>query len=102
MLVVFAISGYQHVVANFYLFSIGGFLSTTTDNPDLMFSSAEAGQIIYVNLIPTIFGNLIGGILMSGAYLGAQSYIHTRKIHQAKAQLDNAHEVIVEDSEKKS
>ncbi|MGL4951634.1 MAG: formate/nitrite transporter family protein [Mycoplasma sp.] len=78
MLVVFVISGYQHVVANFYVFSLGGLASVGTP---LAFTATEAGQIFYINLIPAMVGNLIGGIAITGAYLVAQSYIRGRKVN---------------------
>lgn len=75
MLVIFIFSGYQHVVANIFLFSIAGWLSFGADAAH-SFVAAEAGEIIYTNLIPSMIGNLFGGLAITGCYLMAQSYIH--------------------------
>ncbi|MGL4951056.1 MAG: formate/nitrite transporter family protein, partial [Mycoplasma sp.] len=84
LLVVFVVSGFQHVVANFYVFSISGLISLGATDASNMFSSAQAGEIFYINLIPSAIGNLIGGGLMTGAYLLAYSYRSTKKQEQLK------------------
>lgn len=79
MLVVFVISGYQHVVANMFLFSLGSFLSIFGTTNETMMAGYEFGQMIYLNIIPSILGNWIGGIAMSLIYLWAGSYITLKK-----------------------
>ncbi len=86
ILVVFVISGYQHIVANLFVFSEAGLVSIffgTT--PTTTFSATEVGKIFYINLIPTLIGNWIGGVLMSLVYPWASAYI----IESDKDQKDN-------------
>ncbi|MGL4948566.1 MAG: formate/nitrite transporter family protein [Mycoplasma sp.] len=105
MLVVFVLSGYQHVVANLYVFSIGGLLSTGAANSSLMFTGLQAGEVFYVNLIPSMIGNLIGGVMIAGAYLCAGSYVYNKKKHQLKEnttiEIEDSSEVKQEATDKK-
>ena len=84
MLVVFVLSGYQHVVANMYIFSQAGLMSIFSTTVETTFTSQQVGQIFYVNIIPSAIGNLIGGIVMSLVYLIASSYVFTRKNHNCE------------------
>lgn len=66
----FALSGSQHVVANFFVISEAGFLSCSIGQG---WSSEQIGQIFYNNLIPTTIGNTIGGMFIPIIYLVADS-----------------------------
>ena len=66
----FALSGSQHVVANFFVISEGGFLSCYEGHP---WSGEQIGQIFYNNLIPTTIGNTLGGIFIPVTYRIADS-----------------------------
>ncbi|KAL1998527.1 hypothetical protein VTN02DRAFT_6013 [Thermoascus thermophilus] len=52
----FAILGYQHCIANFYLVPIGMFYGT----------NFGVGKYIYQSVIPVTLGNIIGGIFLAG------------------------------------
>lgn len=71
----FAISGSQHVVANFFVISEGGFLSCSQGMP---WSNEEIGRIFYNNLIPTTIGNMLGGMMIPLTYLIADSVKHPK------------------------
>lgn len=66
----FALSGSQHVVANFFVISEGGFLALSQNQG---WSTEQIGEIFYNNLIPTTIGNLLGGMLIPMVYLFADS-----------------------------
>ena len=84
MLVVFVLSGYQHVVANMYIFSQAGLMSIFGTTAETTFTGQQIAQIFYINIIPSAVGNLIGGIIMSLVYLIASSYVFTRKHHNCE------------------
>ncbi len=89
ILIVFVISGYQHIVANLFVFSEAGLVSIFGTTPATTFSAAEVGKIFYINLIPTIIGNWIGGVLMSLVYLWASAYVKGQdKDHKNKKSLN--------------
>lgn len=67
IIVIFALSGYNHVVANFFLLPAGGFASLA---PGVENWSADfVGKIFYQNLIPTTIGNLLSGLLIPLIYM---------------------------------
>lgn len=75
ILVVFVISGYQHVVANMFVFSEAGLLSIYGHSAATTFTAAEVGKMFYINIIPTMVGNWIGGAIISSVYMWASSYV---------------------------
>lgn len=77
MLVIFVIGGLQHIVANAFLFSLGGFLSLHESATHL--DGEQVGQIFYQNLIPTLIGNWIGGFGLTMLYLSGHSFVSNRK-----------------------
>ncbi len=90
ILVVFVVSGYQHVVANMYVFSQAGLLSIYSHGAMATFSGAEAGKIFYINIIPTMVGNWIGGAIMSSVYMWASSYVkNNEQIENQIINIDN-------------
>lgn len=81
MIFLFAISGFQHVVANFFVISGGGFLSIMSKNA---WTSFEVGQIFYNCIIPSTIGNLLGGLLVSLIYLFGESSDKNKKDKEDK------------------
>lgn len=75
ILVVFVISGYQHVVANMFIFTEAGLLSTHATDAQYIFTAHDVGKMFYINIIPTMLGNWIGGAIMSSVYMWASSYV---------------------------
>ncbi|KAF4432644.1 formate transporter [Fusarium acutatum] len=55
----FVALGYQHSVANFFLVPIGMFYGT----------NFGVGKFIYQSTIPVTLGNIVGGAVMTGAFL---------------------------------
>ncbi|RBR07268.1 uncharacterized protein FIESC28_10767 [Fusarium coffeatum] len=55
----FVALGYQHSIANFFLCPIGMFYGT----------NFGVGKFIYMSIIPVTLGNIVGGALMTGAFL---------------------------------
>lgn len=51
--------GYQHSIANFFLVPIGMFYGT----------NFGVGKFIYMSIIPVTLGNIVGGAIMTGAFL---------------------------------
>lgn len=59
----FGVSGFQHIVANSYVFFTGIFLKNETIGKD-------TGLFLVLNMLPTLLGNFLGGgILLPSVYL---------------------------------
>lgn len=72
LIVFFALSGFQHTVANMYVISLG--LSYFPAG-----SSSEAwGALFYYNLLPVTFSNTLGGLIIPILYIVAESKIFTK------------------------
>lgn len=82
---VFVISGYEHVVANMYYFSIGllaksneAFVELSHVAPEKLSHLTVGG--IFNNIIPVTIGNIIGGAVFVGlAYWAIYKYIPSKK-----------------------
>ena len=62
MLVVFVFCGFQHVVANLFLYSEAMLVQT---NHEQMWNATNYGEVFYINLLPTLVGNFIGGVAIT-------------------------------------
>lgn len=74
-IVFFAICGFQHVVANTYVFTQASLINIIAP-PNIqqeLFGRLEMGQSLYINMFPTILGNLLGGVLISSVYMYLES-----------------------------
>ncbi|MGL5640206.1 MAG: formate/nitrite transporter family protein [Mycoplasmoidaceae bacterium] len=79
-IVVFAICGFQHVVANTFVFTEASLLNIIAPlELQAIFGRTEMGESFYVNMIPTIIGNVLGGILISSIYM----YLEGEKIRKS-------------------
>jgi len=87
---VFVISGYEHVVANMYYFTIGLFAKT---NPAFIEASHVTPEKlehltvtgIFNNIIPVTIGNIIGGAVFVGLlYWFIYKYIPSKNVVQTK------------------
>ncbi|MGL5246212.1 MAG: formate/nitrite transporter family protein [Mycoplasmoidaceae bacterium] len=76
-IVVFAICGFQHVVANTFVFTEASLLNIIAP-PEIqaVFGRLEMGESFYINMIPTVIGNILGGVLISSIYM----YLESEKI----------------------
>ncbi len=72
MLVVFVLCGFQHVVANLFLYSAA--MLAQIDHPT--WDAVHYGQVFYVNLLPTLIGNFLGGVLITMACIGTNVLKH--------------------------
>ncbi|MEG0771802.1 formate/nitrite transporter family protein [Clostridium sp.] len=87
---VFVISGYEHVVANMYYFTIGLFAKTNAAfieashvTPEKLSHLTIGG--IFNNLIPVTIGNIIGGAVFVGlAYWAIYKYIPSKNVIEAR------------------
>jgi formate transporter len=83
---VFVISGYEHVVANMYYFTIGllaktnaAFIEASHVTPEKLSHLTIGG--IFNNIIPVTIGNIIGGAVFVGlAYWAIYKYIPSKKV----------------------
>lgn len=83
---VFVISGYEHVVANMYYFTIGllaktnaAFIEASHVTPEKLSHLTVGG--IFNNLIPVTIGNIIGGAVFVGlAYWAIYKYIPSKNV----------------------
>ncbi len=75
MLTVFVFCGFQHVVANLFLYSTAMLAQT---NHEQIWSGANYGKVFYINLIPTLIGNFIGGILITFSCMEIQVLKHSK------------------------
>lgn len=66
LIYMFALSGSQHIVANFFIISEAGFLSLDKYNG---FTNEQIGKIFTNNLIPTMFGNMLMGFFIPTIYM---------------------------------
>ncbi len=73
MLVVFVFCGFQHVVANLYLYSEAMLVQI---NHTQLWNSTNYGEVFYINLIPTLIGNFIGGVAITMSVLGTTVLKH--------------------------
>lgn len=71
----FVLSGYQHVVANMFVTTLGGFVSlfahwgdATAVIPWCGLMGDHAGQLFYNCIIPSTIGNVIGGVFLISMY----------------------------------
>ncbi len=76
-IVVFAICGFQHVVANTFVFTEASLIHIISP-PDIqsIFGRPEMGESLYINMFPTLIGNVIGGVFISSIYM----YLESEKI----------------------
>lgn len=73
-IVVFAICGFQHVVANTFVFTQASLIHIIAP-PDIqpIFGRLEMGESVYINMLPTLIGNVIGGVFISSIYMYLES-----------------------------
>ena len=73
-IVVFAICGFQHVVANTFVFTQASLIHIIAP-PDIqsIFGRPEMGESLYINMVPTLIGNVIGGVFISSIYMYLES-----------------------------
>lgn len=71
LIVFFALSGFQHTVANMYIISLG--ISYFPGD-----SSVAWGALFYYNLLPVTFSNTLGGLIIPILYIVAESKIFTK------------------------
>ncbi len=73
MITAFAICGFQHVVANMYITTMGGLLGIFNGNSQLV------GQLFYNCLLMSLLGNFAGGVLLTLCY-----YLSWNKLNKNK------------------
>ncbi|MGL4647357.1 MAG: formate/nitrite transporter family protein [Mycoplasmoidaceae bacterium] len=92
-IVVFAISGFQHVVANTYVFTEAALLYTianiANDGLDInsIYGITEMQETFYVNTIPTIIGNFLGGFLIAWIYMFVEYENASRSFASKKSKI---------------
>jgi formate/nitrite transporter len=87
---VFVISGYEHVVANMYYFTIGllaktneAFIEASHVAPEKLSHLTVGG--IFNNILPVAIGNITGGALFVGlAYWAIYRYIPSKNVVEVK------------------
>ena len=73
-IVVFAICGFQHVVANTFVFTQAPLIHIIAP-PDIqsIFARPETGETLSINMVPTLIGNVIGRVFISSIYIYIES-----------------------------
>ncbi|MEG2198496.1 MAG: formate/nitrite transporter family protein [Malacoplasma sp.] len=80
LIVFFALSGFQHTVANMYIVPLGlSYWQSAT------VSAGEAwGALFYYNLLPVSFSNTLGGMIIPVLYIVAESKFSVKGFHKKK------------------
>ena len=86
MIFLFVIGGYNHIVANFFVITEAGILTCHQGNP---WSVQMIEEIFYNNLIPTAFGNVFGGGLISVIYYIVEGEFGKPKKSESKITIES-------------
>lgn len=82
LIVFFALSGFQHTVANMYIIPLGLSYETGHQAADLW------GQFFYSNLLPVTFSNTLGGLTIPILYIMGESKVTLHKKRKVVTTID--------------